>query len=290
MSLMKKTLTPQQRILFLISILLGVPIVATPLLNAGVHFLVVGTPVLILGAIIGSRMSNKNGYTYLFILTALVSCYSTPLLINDFILSQKGSIALQKVKDVLNSDAAVIELNNVHMEKEKYGHYLHSYRGYRGYFVAPVVENDWTPKDTVYLFAAFEAESSYEKLQFDDPGPLPDSVSTTDTILSVPVDFKPQERSTIYFYEWNEPYNKGLRINDDIDRYLDAVKDAGIKHQLVVAANPVLIYWTENPERELSDQLTVDTIMTVSLIVVIFIWTLILEKKISEEGKQSSTA
>lgn len=277
-----------QRLLFLAAYFVIASLISIPMINDEVHFIVVGLIVMLPGMGIAMWISGRSGMFYLYLLTAFTSVLLMPGFYNHIRLSMKGIVSVNLPKEVIGSDGAGYEFADAHVEKEKYGYYQYAYRGYTGYFAAPVVERGWTPNDPVYVWAVMEArDTPYDSLVFNN-GPEVSMVADSATAIietdttAVPLDYSgadPLTKDAIYYTGWNEDYKKGAIVTDDVLRYRDAVNNAEGKHGLVSAKDPLLINWTDSPEELLNDQKEISIIMAILMLSVLIVWFIVMEKK-----------
>jgi hypothetical protein len=288
-----KPINWRQRLIYLTAYLLITSVISILFINAGVHFLLVGLVVLICGFVLAYWISSRREIIYIYMFTSITACFVSPSTFNDIQLSNKGLVKVNMPKDVPGTDGAIYEFSNAYVEKEKYGHYLYSYRsGHDGYFVAPVVEKSWIPGEAVFVWAVFEAgDILYDSLIFGTETNEIVQFDPTTTIIEsdtspVSLDYSASDQvatNGIHFTEWNNDYRKGAVINDDLTNYFDAIKNAESKHGLVSAENSLLIKWTDAPEMYLEDQKKTSTLMLIVMLAGLVFWFVLLEIKIARE-------
>jgi hypothetical protein len=265
------------------------------MINSEFHFIVVGLIVMLPGMGIAMWIyPRKSGIFYLYLLTAFTAFLVMPGFYNHVSLSMKGIVSVHVPKEVMGTDGAVYEFADAHVEKEKYGYYQYAYRGYTGYFAAPVVEKSWTPHDPVYVWAVMEARDTfYDSLVFNNNSGVSVVADSSTTIIetdtsAVPLDYQevdPSTKDVIFYTGWNDASRKGAVVKDDLLRYRDAVKNAEVKHGLVSAKDALLINWTDTPEEILQDQKVTSVSMLILMLSVLIIWFIVMEIKISREEK-----
>jgi hypothetical protein len=284
----------RQRLLYLTAYFVIASLISIPMINDEVHYIVVALLVMLPGMGIAMWISGRSGIIYLYLLTAFTAVLLMPGFYNHVGLSTKEIVSVNVPKEVADTDGAAYQFADAHVEKEKYGYYQYAYRGYTGYFAAPVVETGWTPNDPVYVWAVMDARGTpYDSLVFNNDSEIPMVVDSSTAIIetdtsAVSLDYPDVDPSTEYFIfytGWNEAHKKGAIVKEDVLRYRDAVKNAEIKHGLVSAKDALLIHWTDAPEALLNDQKETSIAVFILMLSVLIIWFIVMEIKIAREAK-----